>query len=86
VRRLLVEAAWHHRHRPMISRPLQRRRDGQPARILAIADRAQERLCARYRRMTLRGTTSPKVIIAMARELTGYIWATLHPAATATRN
>jgi len=86
VRRLLVEAAWHHRHRPMISAPLQRRRAGQPARVLAIADRAQERLCARYRRMTGRGITSPKTIVAMARELAGYLWATLHPASTTTRS
>jgi transposase len=79
VRRLLVEAAWHHRHRPQLSTPLRRRREGQPARVLAIADRAQERLCARYRRMSARGITSPKVIVAMARELTGYLWAVLHP-------
>jgi hypothetical protein len=56
-----------------------------PSRILAIADRAQERLCARYRRMIGRGITSPKVVVAMARELTGYLWAVLHPAATTTR-
>jgi transposase len=86
VRRLLVEAAWHHRHRPALSAPLRRRREGQPARVLAIADRAQERLFARWRRMTARGITSPKTIVAMARELTGYLWAVLHPAATATRN
>jgi transposase len=86
VRRLLVEAAWHHRHRPMISAPLRRRREGQPVRVLAVADRAQERLCARYRRMTGRGINNPKTIVAMARELTGYLWAVLHPAATATRN
>lgn len=86
VRRLLVEAAWHHRHRPMISAPLQRRRAGQPARVLAIADRAQERLCARYRRMTGRGINNPKTIVAMARELTGYLWAVLHPSATDPRS
>ncbi len=79
VRRLLVEAAWHHRHRPQLSTPLRRRREGQPRRVLAIADRAQERLCARYRRMSARGISSPKVIVAMARELTGYLWAVLHP-------
>ena len=70
----------------MISAPLQRRREGQPARVLVIADRAQERLCARYRRMTGRGINNPKTIVAMARELTGYLWAVLHPAATVTRN
>jgi transposase len=79
VRRLLVEAAWHHRHRPKLSAPLRRRREGQPARVLAIADRAQERLAARYRRMTGRGIARPKTIVAMARELTGYLWAALQP-------
>ena len=86
VRRLLVEAAWHHRHRPALSLPLRRRREGQPARVLAIADRAQERLSARFRRMTGRGTASPKTIVAMARELTGYVGAVLHPEAPATRH
>ena len=80
VRRLLVEAAWHHRYRPALSAPLRRRREGQPARVLAIADRAQERLAARYRRMTGRGVAPPKTIVAMARELTGYLWAALQPA------
>lgn len=86
VRRLLVEAAWHHRHRPALSAPLRRRREGQPARVLAIADRAQERLAARYRRMTGRGIVAPKTIVAMARELTGYLWAVLQPAADIPRS
>jgi transposase len=85
VRRLLVEAAWHHRHRPALSRPLRTRREGQPARVLAIADRAQERLAARYRRMSGAGKVHPKAIVAMARELCGYLWAVLHPAAAMTR-
>ena len=85
VRRLLVEAAWHHRHRPALSGPLRQRRQGQPARVLAIADRAQERLCARYRRMSLAGKILPKTIVAMARELTAYLWAVLHPAAPPSR-
>ena len=85
VRRLLVEAAWHQRFRPALSGPLRRRREGQPARVLAIADRAQERLYARCRRMSAVGKTSPKIVVAMARELTGYLWAVLHPAAAATR-
>jgi len=79
VRRLLVEAAWHHRHRPALSAPLQRRRAGQPARVLAIADRAQERLHQRYLRMSARGKPLPKTVVAMARELVGYLFATLCP-------
>jgi transposase len=85
VRRLLVEASWHHRHRPALSRPLRARREGQPARVLAIADRAQERLAARYRRMSEAGKVHPKTIVAMARELCGYLWAALHPTAPASR-
>jgi len=85
VRRLLVEAAWHHRFRPALSAPLRARRAGQPARVLAIADRAQERLCARFRRMGAAGKVQPKTIVAMARELCGYLWAVLHPAAVPSR-
>jgi transposase len=83
--RLLVESAWHQRFRPALSLPLRRRREGQPARVLAIADRAQERLSARYRRMSVAGKVQPKTIVAMARELCGYLWAVLHPAAVAPR-
>lgn len=85
VRRLLVEASWHHRHRPARSAPLRARREGQPARVLAVADRAQERLSARYRRMSEHGKVHPKTIVAVARELCGYLWAVLHPAAAMTR-
>jgi transposase len=77
VRRLLVEAAWHNRRRPALSLPLRRRREGQPDRVLAIADRAQERLSRRWARMSARGKPNPKTVVAMARELVGYIWATL---------
>jgi transposase len=76
-RRLLVEAAWHHRHRPALSQPLRKRREGQPTWVLAIADRAQERLWRRWSRMTFKGKPTQKVVVAMARELVGYIWAVL---------
>ena len=85
VRRLLIESAWHHRYKPRVTGPLTKRREGQPARILALADRSQERLYARYWRMTNRGIAHPKVIVAMAREMVGYLWAALHPDALPTR-
>jgi transposase len=78
VRRLLVEAAWHHRHRPAIPAPLRKRREGQPAWVIAVADRAQERLYRRYVRMTARGKPYNKVIVAMARELAGHLWVVLY--------
>ena len=44
VRRVLVEASWHYQHRPGVGRALEARRTGQPARVIAIADKAQQRL------------------------------------------
>ena len=77
VRRLLVQAAWHYHHEPRFSAPLRRRRVGQPAAVVAIATKAEQRLCGRYRRLGARLKPKPVVIIAIARELVGFLWATL---------
>jgi transposase len=79
VRRLLVEAAWHYRHRPAVSYRLRERRQGQPARVVAIADRAQHRLHARYLRLLARGKAHNLVVVAVGRELVGFLWAALNP-------
>ena len=42
-RRLVVEAAWHYRHRPGVGPTLAPRRSGQPGRVIALADKAQQR-------------------------------------------
>ena len=47
-RRLVVEAAWHYRHRSGVGRSLGQRRSGQPGRVVALADKAQQRLCRRF--------------------------------------
>ena len=79
VRRVLVEAAWNYRHRPAVSALLRKRRAGQPAAVIAIADRAQHRLYKRYYRLK-EGHRKPHnvVTVAIARELVGFIWAVLH--------
>jgi transposase len=82
VRRVLVEAAWHYRHRPAIGYKLRKRREGQPARVIAIADRAQQRLCRRYQRLAVRGKPHNKVVVAVARELVGFLWTALDPQET----
>ena len=79
VRRLLVEAAWHYRHRPGVSARLRQRRQGQPSRVIALADRAQQRLHARSRRLLARGKAHNQVVVAIGRELVGFLWAALHP-------
>jgi transposase len=76
-RRVLIECAWHYRHPAQVSRTLQKRREGQPARVITIADRAHRRLSRRYRRMTARGKEHNKAVVAVARELVGFLWATL---------
>ena len=76
VRRLLIEAAWHYRLRPGVA-ALTKRREGQPTRVVAIADRAMHRLHRRFNRMVERGKPRPKVVVAVARELSGFVWAAL---------
>jgi transposase len=78
VRRLLIEAAWHYRHRPNVA-SLRQRREGQPARVVAMADRAMHRLNRRFNRMLERGKARPKIAVAVARELAGFVWAALRP-------
>ncbi len=77
VRRLLVESAWHYRHRPVVSKTLKRRRKDQPQWAIDIADRAMLRLHKRYQRLTMRGKIPSKVVVAVARELAGFLWAML---------
>jgi transposase len=81
-RRLLLESAWHYQHRPGVGVALARRRNGQPTRVIAIADKAQQRLCRRFRKLAAAHKPTPKIAVAIARELAGFIWAALQPVAT----
>jgi transposase len=83
VRHVVVEAAWHYRHAPGLSGPLKRRQAGQPAPIQALSWQAQGRLHRRYRRLLARGKPKPKVIVAIGRELLGFIWAVARAAPAA---
>jgi transposase len=85
VRRLLVEVAWHYQHRPGVGVALTRRRTGQPAWVIAIADKAQHRLCRRFRKWAAEHKPGPKIAVAIARELAGFVWAALRPAAIAVK-
>ena len=80
VRRVLVETAWHYQHRPSVGVALTRRRKGQPGRVIAIADKAQQRLCRRFRKLAAEHKPTPKIAVAIARELAGFLWAALQPA------
>jgi transposase len=75
LRRIVVEASWAYRHRPGRGDLLRQRQRGLNASILEIAWKAQHRLHERYRRLLARGKTKQQVIVAVARELLGFIWA-----------
>lgn len=77
IRRALVQACWQYRHRPAVGAGLRARREGQPERVLGIAEKAERRLSGRYARLKARGKNANKVVIAIARELVGFLWAAL---------
>lgn len=77
VRWALGQVAKHYRHRPRVGADLKRRREGQPAWAIEIADRAHHRLHRRYWALLLRGMPAPKATTAVARELSGFVWEAL---------
>ena len=75
VRRILVEAAHHYRRPPAISRALRKRQEDVPEEVRRIAWEAQKRLHGRLRKLTGRGKPYNQAIVAVARELAGFVWA-----------
>lgn len=76
VRRLLIEAAWQYLAAPATIGPaLARRREGVPPEIVLIADRALRRLRKKASALSLRKKSSTKIVVAVARELAGFLWA-----------
>jgi len=75
VRRLLVESAHAYRLPPRVSRGLRERQQGLDPEVVRIAWKAQERLHRKMSRMLGRGVLVQKAVIAVARELAGFVWA-----------
>jgi transposase len=75
VRRILVEAAQHYRHSPRLSLALRERQEGVSQEVIDISWKAQKRLCKRLTYLIDRNKARNKAIIALARELAGFIWA-----------
>jgi transposase len=75
VRRVLVESAWCYRFPARKTAQLQRRAEQTSEEVQAIAWKAQKRLCGRYQALSKRGLLPQKISTAIARELTGFIWA-----------
>jgi len=75
IRRALVECSWSYRHRPSLKGELLKRQANQPIEAQRIAWKAQHRLNLKYNRITSRGKTGKFAVVAVARELIGFIWA-----------
>jgi transposase len=64
------------RRPPARGKALERRQQGQPAHVIAIAWKAQQRLHRVWRRLDgERGKRRTIVAVAVARELAGFCWA-----------
>ncbi len=74
LRRIVVEAAWSYRHKPSLSKRLRERQKGLPPEICEIAWKAQHRLHTRYMTLMLKGKNKQQVVVAVGRELMGFIW------------
>ena len=74
-RRVLIEAAWSYQYPARIAKEKAEILVRLPKKIRDIAWKAQTRLCARYRSMIARGKKPTVVVAAIARELSGFIWA-----------
>jgi len=71
---LLVECAQHYAAPPKVSKELSRRQQNQSRAVRTLSWKAQNRLHQRYRRLMARRLQRNKVMVAVARELCGFIW------------
>jgi transposase len=74
-RRALIEAAQAYSFPARVSRELRKRQEGLPRTIKEISWKAQVRLCGRFRKLIAKGKNHNRIKTAIARELSGFIWA-----------
>jgi transposase len=71
---LVIEAAQHYRLTPKVSKELSVRQQGLSQELKACSWKAQTRLHKRMMQLLARGKQRNKVTVAVARELTGFLW------------
>jgi transposase len=74
-RRMLVEVAWHYQHSARVTPIIAKRQDQLPKAVTDIAWAAQLRLNAKFKRLVARRVMKTKAVVAVARELAGFVWA-----------
>ncbi len=73
-RRMLVESAWSYRYPARQTAHIKRKSKNASNYAKEVSWKAQKRLCARYQKFTQAGKDTRTTIVAIARELVGYVW------------
>ena len=71
---MLVECSQHYRKAPKIGAALTTRQQGQTKEVKELSWRMQHRLHKRYVKLKARGKRENKAIVAVARELSAFLW------------
>jgi transposase len=85
IRKVLIQAAWNYMRAPRVSADLKRRRDQVPPWVAQCATRAAHRLHKKFHRVA---ACHPRqvAVVAVARELLGFLWCVRHPDGEAMHN
>jgi transposase len=75
---MLVESAEHYRKPPKISKALSVRQEGLSREVRTLSWHAQNRLNKRWTRLLFKGKHPNLIRVAIARELSSYIWDLAH--------
>lgn len=67
LRRVVVESAWHYRHKPSVGIGLKKRQETVSEEVKQISWKAQHRLNLKYRRMLARGKNKQKTAVGVDR-------------------
>jgi len=77
-RHILIQASWAIvQSQPRVVNRLRAQWEGRPSWLVALALRAMKRLYGRFRYLTNRGKLRQVAIVAVARELAGFVWAAM---------
>ncbi|TCL53495.1 transposase [Hydrogenispora ethanolica] len=75
VRSVIIEAGWHYLKKPVVGKALQKRQANLSEAVITIAWKAQQRLNHKYRKIAAKGKPRQVAVVAVARELLGFVWA-----------
>lgn len=75
---MLIESAGHYRMPPKVSKALSKRQEGLSREVRALSWHAQNRLNHRWCKLMFRKVHHNKIQVAVARELSSYLWDLAH--------